>query len=77
MQQLKDENERLRGELNQATSIASNSHETDLDEERERKEKSKLKREVSKLKEANKKILETAEEQYAALMSLEQGRYCC
>lgn len=52
IQHLKDDNERLRRELDRATSSITNSHDTDsitkseFDDERERKEKSKLKREV-------------------------------
>lgn len=76
IQRLKDENKCLRAELEQATLPLSNSHEAHSlskpFDEKDRKEKEKLKREVSKLKEANKKILETAEEQYAALMELEK-----
>lgn len=76
IQRLKNENECLQAELKQATQSLSNSHGahslSKSDDEKERKEKVKLKREVSKLKEANKKILDTAEEQYAALMEMER-----
>jgi hypothetical protein len=77
-QQPKDENERLHRELKQqATLLNANSNEKNSisnpdTDARDRKEQAKLKREILKLKEANKTILDTAEEQYAALMGLEK-----
>ena len=72
IQHLKDENNRLKVELNQATASSNSTQTGDSDQEKDQKEKSKLKREISKLREANKKILDTAEEQYAAFIDMEK-----
>ena len=73
IQNLRDENDRLKLQLNQVAISPSNSSQIDdFDQEKNQSEKSKLKREILKLREANKKILDTAEEQYAALIDLEK-----
>jgi len=65
VKKLREENEKLQGVLDEA--LAANSPTADsLSKEK------KLKKEIAKLKEANKKILETAEEQFASLSGLEK-----
>jgi len=72
---LKEENEQLRKDLEQALSgqnMAGDSTSASKPDKDLKKENSKMKKEISKLKEANKKILETAEEQFASLSDLEK-----
>ncbi|KAL3779980.1 hypothetical protein ACHAW5_008629 [Stephanodiscus triporus] len=71
---LREENKILREELDQASRSSQSSlilSDSAMAESKSLSEK-KLKKDISKLKEANKKILETAEEQYASLVDLEK-----
>ena len=67
--ELREENKRLRSELSagQTNSVSGSSILSDSS-----KSEKKLKKEIAKLKEANKKILETAEEQFESLSDLER-----
>lgn len=71
---LREENKSLREELDQASRSSQSSlmlSDSGMAESKSLSEK-KLKKDISKLKEANKKILETAEEQYVSLVDLEK-----
>ncbi|KAL3826230.1 hypothetical protein ACHAXA_006258 [Cyclostephanos tholiformis] len=72
MKRLREENKGLKEELYQSSCQLSLVSESAMSESKSSSEK-KLKKEISKLKEANKKILETAEEQYASLVDLEKS----
>jgi hypothetical protein len=67
----REENKRLREELERASNQSSLISDSAIVESKSPSEK-KLKKELSKLKEANKKILETAEQQYVSLIDLEK-----
>lgn len=69
MDKLREENGRLRGELRRATSSAAASS---SDSVATSKSEKKMKKEIIKLKEANAKILDTAEKQFASLVELEK-----
>ena len=68
---LREENKRLQQELERASNQSSLISDSAIVESKSPSEK-KLKKEISKLKEANKKILETAEQQYESLIDLEK-----
>ena len=72
MNRLKDENKNLREKLDPNSMQSSIAPDSTMADSKSSSEK-KLKKEISKLKEANKKILETAEEQYASLVDLEKS----
>lgn len=72
---LKEDNEQLRKDLEQALLSQPMSGDTTSVSKPDKdlkKENSKMKKDIAKLKEANKKILETAEEQFASLSDLEK-----
>jgi hypothetical protein len=68
---LREENIRLREEVERASHQSSLISDSMMVESKSSSEK-KLKKEVSRLKEVNKKILDTAEQQYASLMDIER-----
>jgi len=69
---LREENKRLREEVERASNQSSLMSDSAIVESKSSSEK-KSKKEVSRLKEANKKILETAEQQYESLIDLERA----
>ena len=69
LNRLREENERLREELDQASPANNGGRSSPAQESLSEK---KLKKEIAKLKEANKKILETAEQQFSSLSDLEK-----